>query len=131
MSEDIMELENKIRNLKLQKAEKERLERLNKEETFRKRTKVYAYSASDYAGLETGNYSFYYGYEETYCPKHKNKNCEDYGCELREWAFVAKCGDKEIMRIPASELWFEYKEIEEMLLLGIGRFISDTKEEDK
>ncbi len=126
MKETIQELEQELRDRRQEEYERERIERLKKEQEFKEKHKVNTYWASDYAGLEAGDYSFYYGYEETFCPKHKNKNCEDYGCELREWCFVAKIKDKEVMRIPSSKLWFEYKEPMEMLLLGIGHYFSQT-----
>lgn len=47
------------------------------------------YSASDYAGLHAGRFSFYYGYEET---------------TGGEWCFVAKRAGEEIFRATATEL---------------------------
>ena len=75
------------------------------------------YSASDYAGLSGGAYSFYYGYEET-----KND----------EWAFVAtrkgfdEAGAtfvKEIARFSKSELdqIVESDEPASFLLAGIAK----------
>lgn len=52
-----------------------------------------SYSASDYAGIQSRNLSAYYGYEETV------GDGDD-----AEWCFVAKVGEKEILRIPASKL---------------------------
>lgn len=47
------------------------------------------YSAGDYAGLEGGGFSFYYGYEET---------------KVEEWAFVAKKHGIEFLRLSTKEL---------------------------
>lgn len=75
------------------------------------------YSSSDYAGVEAGKFSFYFGYEVTVCKKHKiidgghtfmgrgEKNCD---CDDTEWAFQAvysgKDGDKVFATIPQSDL---------------------------
>lgn len=126
MDKTIQELEQELKIKKIKEAERKRRERMNKEDEFRKENKLNIYSSDDYAGLVTEHYSFYFGYEETACPKHKNKDCEDlYDCELREWCFVANVGGKEVMRIRASELWFEYKDVLEYLLLGIGKFLEN------
>jgi len=47
------------------------------------------YSAGDYAGLSGGGFSFYYGYEET---------------KGDGWAFVMQKGEKELVRLSATEL---------------------------
>ncbi len=52
------------------------------------------YEASDYAGLECGDFKFYFGYEEIY-----PKDSED-----GEWAFVVFKKDQEILRVGRSEL---------------------------
>lgn len=133
MSKTINELENELRMKKLQEAEQKRKDRVKKEEDFREKNKINIYCSSDYAGMVSGEYSFYYGYEETYCPKHKDKDCGDlYDCELQEWCFTASIGDKEVLRVPSSELWFEYKDVSEYLLLGIGKFLEkQTKTSNK
>ena len=51
------------------------------------------YTANDYAGVQSKNLSAYYGYEETV------GDGDD-----EEWCFVAKVGEKEILRIPQSKL---------------------------
>lgn len=86
--------------------------------------KVRAFRASDYAGLEIKEKQlvFYFGYEETWCKKHHEKECE---CDDREDCFVVKKKGKEIMRIPESKLSTEG--IEDMahgLVLGIGHYLA-------
>lgn len=132
MNKTIEELENELRTKKLQEAEQRRKDRTEKEKNFKKKNKVNVYWSDDYAGMVSDKYSFYYGYEETYCPKHKDEDCEDlYDCELREWCFTASIGNRKVLRVPCSKLWFEYKEPMEMLLLGIGQFLSDPKESNE
>jgi len=63
------------------------------------------YGASDYAGLETDNAKFYYGYEET---------------EGDEWCFTAEFNNQKI-KVPASKL--QVKDTWDCvycLLVGIG-----------
>jgi len=55
-----------------------------------KKNEPNVYSSSDYAGLVSGTFSAYYGYEE------ENED--------GEWCFVAKDNGKEILRIPSSDL---------------------------
>ena len=123
--QEAQELENKVKQLRMEAhAEKRRLE-FKKEEEFRKESKLDVYTSDDYCGLEVGDYSFYYGYEVTVCPvKSHNKNCEDNGCEKREWAFEAKVKDKSVLVLATSEL--HPKEGEEpfwYLVAGIGHFL--------
>ena len=112
-----------IRN---KRKKRKRIEKLHLEKEFKEKNNTNVYYSDDYAGLEVGKYSFYFGYEVTVCPKHKNKDCEDlYDCDLREWAFQAKIDNKVVMTVPASELWFEHKDVLEYLLLGIGKFLDN------
>lgn len=137
MTSEINELERKLQRLKLEEAEKKRRETRQAQENIEKELGVSTYWSDDYAGLSTGKYSFYYGYEETMCPKHKEKDCEDkYDCDEREWCFTADIGKKEVMRVPRSKLTYEHKDVLELLLIGIGIFFneylsSDEKERDK
>ncbi len=125
----IEELESTLNILKEEKRKKEREEKEKAEEKIKKETKVTVYHSDDYAGLECGEYSFYFGYEETMCPKHgKNANCEDdHNCEKNEWAFTATKNGKELMRIPSSKLINEWRDVYEALLYGIGQFMNKNK----
>lgn len=52
--------------------------------------KIDIYEASDYAGMKTPEYDFYYGYEVTSCAKHQSQeDCEDADCSDSEWCFTA------------------------------------------
>ncbi len=78
--------------------------------------------ASDYAALKAGKFSFYYGYEQTVCKAHAEEECQN--CE---WAFVAKQGNRELMRLgwrqlPASGGQYE---VTENLIAGLGVFIAN------
>lgn len=68
--------------------------------------------ASDYAILQAGAFEFYYGYEQ-----------EENG----EWAFVAKKGNRELMRLGWSQLKSgeEQFSVEQNLLAGLGIFITN------
>lgn len=119
------QLEQEAKEIRYKVAEQKRREEILREEAFKKEFGINAYSASDYAGLECGDISFYYGYEETVCPvKSHRKNCEDYGCEKREWAFVASKDGKEVLRLPKSKI-FPNDEGGDMyfyLVMGIGHY---------
>lgn len=84
--------------------------------------KIIAFKTSDYAGLETDKYEFYFGSEETACPRHRDECAQD--CEKREWAFLSLVNGKEVMRIAESKLGCETEDVAHGLLLGIGRFLS-------
>lgn len=90
------------------------------------------YRAGDYAGLEFGKYKFYFGYEETICPKHGREYgaCEEAECARGEWAFVVRKDEKELMCIPESKLKKltdeEIDEPEQGLVVGIGYYLSQT-----
>lgn len=88
------------------------------------------YTASDYAGLKTKKYEFYYGYEKTVCRKHGDDcviNGEVDDCDENEWAFVASETDgKELMRLGVSKLGLgdhDHEETALVLLHGIGKFM--------
>ena len=83
-----------------------------------------ASNASDYATLHAENATFYFGYEETWCPEHGfrddvegQKSCD--GCDT-EWCFVAKLNG-ETVRVQQSKLGASDKwDCRENLLMGIG-----------
>lgn len=88
------------------------------------------YKASDYAGLKTKEWNFYYGYEEVVCKKHNNNfsECREAGCESNEWAFVATKNDIEIIRYPTTKLEKIAGVSESMaqyLLVGIAKMIEE------
>lgn len=93
--------------------------------------KIRAYSSSDYAGLDTSKYNFYYVYERTICKKHRNHQeiCDEQECDLAEWAFfVTDKKDVDLFIVSESALkkacGFEIDTPEQGLLVGIGMFIN-------
>lgn len=126
------ELRRELQDLEhAERMEKERNRRA-KEKAFKEDTDLNFYWASDYAGASCGEYSYYYGYEHEFCPKHgftdhtPHQNCE---YEDSEWAFVAYKGDKVVAQYKQSELWFEYLDVIPMLLLGITKFSATQRKE--
>lgn len=91
--------------------------------------KIKAFRASDYAGLETADLKFYYGYEETVCPTHKTpEDCEADDCGDSEWAFTVDKNGERIMHIGETELEKnctdgEIDSTEQGLLVGIGMYL--------
>jgi putative hemolysin len=92
---------------------------------------MYVYASDDYAGLETGDLSFYYGYEETHCNDHGGDMvaCEDNDCDEAEWCFTVRGdGGNILMKKTSSELdptrEYEY-DMNKMLILGMGEFINE------
>ena len=71
-----------------------------------------AYSASDYAGLNGGAYSFYYGYEKT--------NDDD------DWLFIAKVSGTEVARWTAAEIGEDAWEPRRVLMAGIAKFLESV-----
>jgi hypothetical protein len=131
MKESISELESKLRRLKMEEYEKDRLAKLKLEEEFRKKTKVDVYTSDDYCGMSNGKYSFYYGYEVTKCPVKSHKDdddCYTNNCDLREWCFTADIDGKEVLRLTRSELW-EGRADEPFfyLLAGIAHFLKTVE----
>ena len=98
---------------------------------FEEDSGIYVFTSDDYCGLtiKKPNISFYYGYEETSCPvKSHRENCEDNGCEKREWCFTVQVNDKEVMRIPTSKLHpDEGEEPFWYLVAGIGQYLMNGK----
>jgi len=73
------------------------------------------YARSDYAGMETNNAKFYYGYERIWCPKHgfqrdsePAEGCgEDCDSDNLEWVFRAEIQTGEepkVIEVPFSKL---------------------------
>ena len=84
------------------------------------------YFSDDDAGMTTGRFSFYFGYEATVCPHHGNdSDCE---CDERDWCFTASEGGEEVARFTCAELDADLKdhfnEPPVLLLAGIGRFLA-------
>jgi len=64
--------------------------------------KIEVFYSDDYAGCENGKFSFYFGYEMTFCKLHgKDTDCE---CENKEDCFVARVDKKEAMRLTRGEI---------------------------
>lgn len=75
-----------------------------------------SYEASDYAGLQGGDWEFYYGYETIFCPKHSVYGPQDSSscaydnngneeCDGQvEWCFVAKQRGEILGWYPQSKL---------------------------
>lgn len=126
----IDELRNELKDLERAEQIDEQRQKQAKEKAFKEDTELNFYWASDYAGSSNGKYSFYYGYEHEFCPKHgftdhtSHQNCEN---EEAEWAFVAYKGDDVVAEYKTSELWFEYLDTIPMLLLGITKFTAKSQ----
>ena len=122
--QEAQELENKARELRFQAMEEKRKAERKAEEEFKGKHKMDVYTSDDYCGMESGRYEFYYGYEETWCPKHKAECPDDYECDLSEWAFTAKVDGIEEMRLPKSKLHPVKGEVPFWYLIaGIGHFL--------
>lgn len=84
------------------------------------------YVSSDYAGVDIGGQSFYYGYEEAACKKCANigvKDCdqEDDDCE-QEWCFSATGIDGKVV-IPFSEMNQKNQfNVVECLVVGLAMY---------
>ena len=120
------ELKREARELERQDHdEKERIQR-KKTEAFKEKFKIDTWSASDYAGLDTGDLHFYYGYEYTKCPEHGSQDCSrKVNCEKAEWAFIVTKNQKEVMRLGQSEISPEEgQDMQFYLLMGIGHYLN-------
>lgn len=73
------------------------------------------YSASDYAGLNGGKYSFYYGYEF-------GKELDDDGREREVWGFEARVNGVVVLRARHKESWPSQWDTEKCLMYGIANF---------
>lgn len=102
--------------------ERDKREKFEKE--LRDKNRVSFYLSGDYAGMSCKNFSFYYGYEETLCPRHgANPGC---ACESLEWCFVARDAlNNEICCYPGSQLTWDTMDVLPTLLCGIGLFINN------
>jgi hypothetical protein len=129
------QLREEARKLEYQAHEEKRIAKLKEEESYRTSSKIDVFCSDDYAGLDSGKYHFYFGYEETYCPvkSHKTEdNCYEKDCDKREDCFVVSVDNKEVLRVPRSKLY--PKEGEEpmfYLLAGIGLFLKKQKDIEK
>ena len=122
------ELKREARDLERQVyEEKERIQR-KKNDEFKEKFKIDTWNASDYAGLDSGDLHFYYGYEYTKCPEHGSDDCSrKIDCEKSEWAFIVTNRGKELMRLAQSELRPEEgQEMYFYLLMGIGHYFKNN-----
>jgi len=138
----IQELEAKIYNPKTPQGEiktlgyelivLKRQQKIKEREDFEKKNKIKVYGSDDYVGCSAGAYRFYYGYEITKCPKHKNTDiCGEKDCEQEEWCFTVDKDEKEIIKWAESE--FSYPEadsIERILIIGMCKFIKEVFSKD-
>lgn len=90
------------------------------------------YYANDYAGLETDNCKFYYGYEVEKCDICGNINFVSKKCacdsENTEWCFSAILPDMDRIIIPFSKLGVKDSfEVVECLMMGIGWILTKYK----
>lgn len=90
------------------------------------KSKYDVYTASDYAGLESKNIKFYYGYEHSLCPvcntKNRGEYCDDHPDEDSDWCFIADFKNKQVV-IPFSKMAVDDKfDTSECLLFGISTF---------
>lgn len=82
--------------------------------------------SDDFAALDLNNHSFYYGYEETLCAKHKKQHdCIKADCDEYEWAFVFKKDEEVILKLSQSEIeklgtGHYWGNCNDYLLFGIG-----------
>lgn len=122
--------QGEIREISSTLHEARRQLRMKEEDKFRKASGISVSGSDDYIGAGAEPYSFYYGYEETYCPVKSHKNgelCGEKDCEKEEWCFTADKDGKEIARYRASELAIGDEGVEYMLILGMAKFIKETK----
>lgn len=91
------------------------------------------YASGDYAGMEVGDWKFYYGYEQTvagdYAATQEAQDNPDGDDENPEWAFVAWYMGSEMARIATSDLHPEanYDTLYQNLLAGIMHLIRDGR----
>ena len=129
MSEDINKLERELQELKIKKYEQQQREAREREQEFKKKNAwLDIYGSDDYCGCGIGEYSFYYGYEETRCPvkSHKDSDdCDEKDCDKRERCFVASIWDKEVAVYTDSELG--QSDIMEQLIAWIMKCLHEGK----
>lgn len=71
------------------------------------------YSSDDYAGMKSGVFGFYYGYEET-------------DPETEEWMFVVKKNNKTVYRASTSFLESKFdrlNDVRDFLLAGVSTWM--------
>lgn len=122
--------EEELREAKWRDYQAKEASQLSREIDFYNEKGIDVYTSDDYCGMSVGKYVFYFGYEETICPKHKTntERCNDTDCELGEWAFTATVDNKEVLRVPQSQLHpKQYEEPFFHLLTGIAMFLKDSK----
>lgn len=95
--------------------------------------KISVYCSDDYAGLDFGKYSFYYGYEETVPEDAYERELDEF-----DWAFVAYIDKKEVMRLSFTQIKsyldkhsrerLDNFEIDSVLLAGIAVFFDSSIE---
>lgn len=125
----IRQLENELKELKYQEFMKQQKESQRIKAEYQKKEKIDVWWSDDYYYASIWDTSFYYGYEVTMCKKHpKIDDCEDrYDCEKREWCFTAHEWDKEIMRIPESDLSPSCRDVADHLMCWILLYIKSIK----
>lgn len=118
--QEAIALEKRAQEIRWAVAEQNRKQEQAKLDAFVK-ANYNAYSASDYAGVVMGGMSFYYGYEERYCKKHKASDCE---CDEREWCFLAQKDKEKLLVLTRSDLWPDarHESPEFYLAIGIARY---------
>lgn len=127
------QIEDYLRERKFRVYSEKILKEREAEKAFKDAAHLNIYQSSDYCGLSIDNLSFYYGYEVTMCPKHKSEEvCEQVDCELREWCFTADEGNKEVLKLPTSKLWFiNDADIMWYLLSGIAHYLQLKNSQDR
>ena len=95
------------------------------------------YMSSDYAGLDTKNAKFYYGYEVTKCPVcgKISLSCSEHPDETEEWCFTATIDGMEKIVVPFSKLGADDMfDVVDCCTIGIGwvltkyRLVADEPE---
>lgn len=123
----VEELERQTNELHFEIEEEEHESKIKKEKIFKEKKKINVYYSDDYAGLDSGKYHFYFGYEVTHCPvkSHKDdEDCYEKDCVKREDCFVATIGGKEVLKLTRSQLHPKTNEdVTFFLLAGIGHFL--------
>ena len=124
----IRELEDELAVRKNQQYLTEASKRKQVMDKFKKDKDIDIYCASDYCGMDVGEYSFYYGYETQKCPNKEHANekgrCK-YDCDEQEWCFKAGVEGGRQMVIPKSDLWpTQDEDMFVYLLSGIGQFLN-------
>lgn len=75
--------------------------------------------SDDYAALEVGSYTFYYGYEHTTCKEHG----DDSNCDCNDWCFVVIVERQIVYRLSEDNQEEDYPL--EGLVMGIGSYLGN------